>query len=70
MMLHPDANFLVWRQSLRGPTASLDMLNPHSMVEKAIHTANLIAVIPLNDADRAMPFDEIIAAHPCPEQSI
>lgn len=62
-MTFPDANYIVWRRGLRGPTASLDHLDPRSMEGK--HT--LVAVKNLTDDDRRQSFAEIVRRYPCPE---
>ncbi|WP_024341009.1 hypothetical protein [Bradyrhizobium japonicum] len=60
-------NFIVWRRGLRGPVASLDLLDPRSMMDWPLIEQSTIAIIPLPEAERGLTLDQAIARHPCPE---
>lgn len=60
-------NFLVWRKGLRGPVASLDMMDPRQSMDWKLHEQIMIQIVPLVGAERDMPLSSLIVLHPCPE---
>jgi hypothetical protein len=60
-------NFLIWRQGLRGPIASIDLFDPRQSADWKIHEQTLIEIVPLANGERDFTLDQAIAAHPCKE---
>jgi hypothetical protein len=60
-------NFLVWRRGLRGPEASIDLLDPRQMADWPQMQPRSIAIIPLAPDERELTLDQAVARHPCPE---
>lgn len=60
-------NFLVWRRGLRGPVASIDLLDPRTMNDWKLIEQTMIQIVPLAGAEREMSLDSLIVLHPCPE---
>ncbi|WP_316176533.1 MULTISPECIES: hypothetical protein [unclassified Bradyrhizobium] len=60
-------NFLVWQKGLRGPTPSLNLMNPRAMMSWPQIEPSVITIVPLADAERDMCLDTLIVLHPCPE---
>lgn len=60
-------NFLVWRKGLRGPIASLDLMDPRQSMDWKIHEQTAIQIVTLADRERGLTLDQVVARHPCPE---
>lgn len=60
-------NFLIWRRGLRGPIASLDLMDPRQSADWKIHEQTMIQIVPLAEHERGFTLNTLIALHPCPE---
>ncbi|WP_315705005.1 MULTISPECIES: hypothetical protein [unclassified Bradyrhizobium] len=60
-------NFLVWQKGLRGPTPSLNLMDPRTLISWPQIEPSVITIVPLADRERDMRLDRLIVLHPCPE---
>jgi hypothetical protein len=59
--------FLVWRQGIRGPVASVDAMDPRQSADWKIIQQTMIQIIPLAEHELGMSLSTLIVLHPCPE---
>lgn len=60
-------NFLVWRKGLRGPEASIDLMDPRTMNDWKLIEQSMIQIVPLSGAEREFSLASLVVLHPCPE---
>lgn len=60
-------NYIVWKRGLRGPSATLDLMDPRQMPSWREIEPSVITIVPLDGVEQGMHLETLVVLHPCPE---
>lgn len=65
-----DLRYFVWRRGSRGPTASLQAINPSSAMDKDVAMQAIVVVHNVLDEEVGLGLEEMVRRHPCPKEQL